>query len=629
MTAAAPHPWIARHGHPQPPAERLALRAGPVGLVFEDGDLRYLRIGGTEILRRIYVMVRDHAWNTYPPRIEDLHTEIHADRFLIRYRALHAGEPAGRGPLRYLSEVEMAGDAAGCITVAFHGRSQLALEANRIGLCVLHPAPACCLAPVTIEHVDGSLARRVFPRLIAPQEPFTDIAAMVIEPLPGVRQRLEFSGAVFETEDQRNFGDASFKTFSTPLRMPRPVHVPAGTEHRQQVRMTLQGPVPAEPAREPAQASLQVLPEGARAVPPVGIDTGDDARHLVPERLRALGVGFLHADLLLAEPGWQERLGRVTAAARAAGLALDLALVLENEPQPGDLATVRAAAEAAAAVEAPVASWTLARRAEMPGAELVAAALPVLARARPQALRGVAGWTGFVAANRARPSHPALDLVSFAINQQGHGSDGSTVMENLGAIAACIASAQAFATTAAVGVWLRSMPRAQEAANHPRRARDHRWDALFGAAWAVAACGQVLAAEAARLTLGATSGADTVFAGAPAAGRLHPFALVLAEVARWTGSPIVPLAVDQPLRVGACAARTPQGLRVLVANLTPHPLVVAGPVLPGVCAVRWLDETTVAGAQADPTPWQGVPSVPWTSGSLALRPYAVALVEAP
>src|SRR5258708_2214068 len=46
----------------QRPAE--FLRAGPVRLKFADGELRYLRVGDKEIIRRIYFAVRAGNWDT-------------------------------------------------------------------------------------------------------------------------------------------------------------------------------------------------------------------------------------------------------------------------------------------------------------------------------------------------------------------------------------------------------------------------------------------------------------------------------------------------------------------------------------------------------------------------------------
>ena len=52
--------------------EPVVLQAGPLALTYENGDLRYIRLGDCEILRRIYVAVRDRNWGTVPPVLSDL-----------------------------------------------------------------------------------------------------------------------------------------------------------------------------------------------------------------------------------------------------------------------------------------------------------------------------------------------------------------------------------------------------------------------------------------------------------------------------------------------------------------------------------------------------------------------------
>ena len=46
--------------------EQVELRAGPLSVVFEDGGLRYIRYGDREVVRRIYVAVRDPSSSTPP-----------------------------------------------------------------------------------------------------------------------------------------------------------------------------------------------------------------------------------------------------------------------------------------------------------------------------------------------------------------------------------------------------------------------------------------------------------------------------------------------------------------------------------------------------------------------------------
>ena len=52
------------YGKADPLPEQIALRAGPLTMLYENGDLRYLKLGEHEIVRRLYVAIRDRNWNT-------------------------------------------------------------------------------------------------------------------------------------------------------------------------------------------------------------------------------------------------------------------------------------------------------------------------------------------------------------------------------------------------------------------------------------------------------------------------------------------------------------------------------------------------------------------------------------
>ena len=77
------------HGTAAPFAELRTLRAGPVTMFLDGLDLRYLRIGGTELVRRIYTAVRDVDWDTVPCVISGLTLEEHERGFHIEFDARH------------------------------------------------------------------------------------------------------------------------------------------------------------------------------------------------------------------------------------------------------------------------------------------------------------------------------------------------------------------------------------------------------------------------------------------------------------------------------------------------------------------------------------------------------------
>ena len=52
--------------------DQIDLKAGPLNLFYEAGDLRYIKYGDKEIIRRIYVAVRDRNWDTAKPILSNV-----------------------------------------------------------------------------------------------------------------------------------------------------------------------------------------------------------------------------------------------------------------------------------------------------------------------------------------------------------------------------------------------------------------------------------------------------------------------------------------------------------------------------------------------------------------------------
>src|SRR5437667_155344 len=79
----------------------------------------------------------------------------------------------------------------------------------------------------------------------------------------GISVRLEMRRDTFETDDQRNRTDASFKTYCTPLALPLPHSVKQGARVRQSVTLRLTGNVrPIQPVQvgRPPQLSIATTP---------------------------------------------------------------------------------------------------------------------------------------------------------------------------------------------------------------------------------------------------------------------------------------------------------------------------------------------------------------------------------
>jgi D-apionolactonase len=228
---------IIYYGKDEPLPELTRLRAGPLNMIYEQGDLRYIKFGERELLRRIYVAVRDRNWGTIPPTFSNVQMDITNDSFYIQYDVENIQDE-----IDFTWRGEIIGNADGTIQFIMDGISRSSFLRNRIGFCILHPA-SLAGENFIVDHVDGSIENGLLPVLISanqPVQPFSDMRSMACQIAPGIIAKLGFSGDIFEMEDQRNWTDASFKTFCTPLRLPYPVKILKNTRITQSVTLSLQ-----------------------------------------------------------------------------------------------------------------------------------------------------------------------------------------------------------------------------------------------------------------------------------------------------------------------------------------------------------------------------------------------------
>jgi len=226
-------PPVSYYGKDTPLPEHKELRAGPLSLMFEDGDLRYVRFGNQEIIRRVYVAIRDHNWDTILPKLSNLQMDIADEKFKITYDVENKQDN-----IHFFWQGTIIGEEDGTVTFSMDGEAISTFERNRIGFCLLHPM-SCSNIPCHVEKIDGTIEKGIFPEFISPHQPFMDMQAISHQVETDLWAEVRFSGDIFEMEDQRNWTDASYKTYCTPLAVPYPVEVKAGTKVSQSIRLIL------------------------------------------------------------------------------------------------------------------------------------------------------------------------------------------------------------------------------------------------------------------------------------------------------------------------------------------------------------------------------------------------------
>lgn len=638
------------YGTDEPLPEQLPLRAGPLSLVYEDGDLRYIRLGEREILRRIYVAVRDRNWRTVLPRFSNVKKEISSDSFRITYDVANQ-----QGEIDFFWRGTITGDKHGTIAFVMEGEARSTFRKNRIGFCVLHPIPGCAGQSCRVEHIDGSVETSKFPYHISPHQPFFNLRSISHEVVPGVFAEVGFEGEVFETEDQRNWTDASYKTYCTPLRLPFPAEIKAGTHISQSITLRLKGTVPVTQSGTTSDGILFTIGPGAPVqLPRIGLGITSHRQPLSPRalaRLRAMNLAHLRVDLKLAQPDHDSQLRRATTEAGELRVPLEVAVFLSNAAEE-ELRHLRAIVDQ---LKPAIARWLIFHVGEKSTTEKwVKLARQSLADYDPQAKIGAGTNAYFAELNRDLPQVGVLDLVSYSINPQVHAFDNASLAENLEAQAFTVRSARQFAGKVPIVVSPVTLkPRFNPDATGPEpdpapgelpSQVDVRQMSLFGAGWTIGSLKYLAESGTYGVTYYETTGWRGVMEtehGSPLPekfrslpGAVFPLYHVLADASEFAGGEVVPSTSGAPLAAVGLVLRRKGRTRILLANLTDKERQVringADPLKPA--RVKYMDETSAESAMTSPEVFRAQVGERLAAGhdglDVHLRPYAVARIDA-
>ncbi len=423
----------------------LTLRAGGLTMQYEKGTLRYIAAGNTEILRAVYPAVRDPDWLTLEPRVVEEKITSDKDSFTVRLTCRYR-----KAGIDFLAHYRIEGGPGNTVSLTMDGQALRTFKKNRIGFCVLHPIAGLTGTPCEITHPGGSVSRQPFPADISPNQVFLNVKGMAWT-VDRMTCRLKLEGDVFETEDQRNWTDASFKTYSTPLSLPFPAAVEQGTRLHQKVTLQVEN-LPEGIAAEGQPVTLTLFPQETMKFPAMGIARATDRPPLTDAEIQVLKpLRFDHyrVELLLFQPTWKKKANEALREARLLGYPCELALFFTDnfEKQASDLLTWLAAKK-------PPVSCVLLYHRDHPATpdNLASYVIPRLSAALPGIPVGTGTNANFAQLNRNRPKRTTDALLCFSVHPQEHASDNQTLVENLAAQSYAVTSARRFSEDR--GIWV-------------------------------------------------------------------------------------------------------------------------------------------------------------------------------
>lgn len=280
------------------------------------------------VLRGIRAVVRDRDWQTLVPVVRATKRVREAGR----YSVLLDIDFDGFG-CRYTGTLKISFSAQR-LDVEFDGVAPVNFESNRIGLVVLH-RPDDSGRSVVIGGSGGGETSSAFPVDISPHQPFQDIASLRWH-RDGSDFRLDFTGDVFETEDQRNWTDASFKTYSRPLSLPFPMEIKAGNRLRQTITLTATYAVhDPSPVVHPGE-ELIVTTDVEAVVPALALPATTEAwSHGIAPAIP--GLESLMVELVAGAPGLEAHAHHAVEQAKALNVPLDVRLCVQTPDQVPEL----------------------------------------------------------------------------------------------------------------------------------------------------------------------------------------------------------------------------------------------------------------------------------------------------
>ena len=242
--------------------------------------LRSIKYNNIEILKLISFLVRDKNWNNYSP-------EIIKTSSYNKDKKLHFEFDLKYGDVEQLEVKLLLSIGSNSVKLIANGKFLTDFWTNRIGFNLLLPLDGVVNQQVIVSKSDHTTETLKYPLIIQPDQPMVKFNNLSYEMFDSIALNIRFDGIHFEMEDQRNWGDASYKIYSGSLLDPFPYKENKNSDFHQEIEITVR-----EKNNSLVTTSNQnILPNNIKeeyAMPKIGIKVDNETN----------GIDLLNVDFL-------------------------------------------------------------------------------------------------------------------------------------------------------------------------------------------------------------------------------------------------------------------------------------------------------------------------------------------
>ena len=611
--------------------ERISLNAGPLSMIFEDGSIRNIRIDEYEALRSIYVAVRDKHWGTVKPLLSNLIFSIKEKSFRVKFEMNHKDRE-----INFTWNGEITGDENGRITFEMCGEALSKFLKNRIGFCVLHPIKECCGKSCVIEHSNGSVEHTNFPQYISSHQPFTDIRTIRHKIDKSTELIVNYTGDEFEIEDQRNWTDASFKTYCTPLSLDHPTLICEGETINQTITLSINGKTSISQKKSSLNYNVNYYSKEHK-LSKIGFGASSCSNLLNAKKidlLKRLCISHLRVNVVPSKKEFANILMRAANDSTLIGAPLAIAIYFENNIELELEIFIMNINK----IKPEIVSFLIFHKNEVGiSSHVIEKAYKTLKKIYPNAVIGSGSNKFFAELNRNKPDNLEFyDFVCYPICPQVHGFDNFTLVENLAAQADTVFSTKNFMKDIPIHispVTFRVVldPNIDETNILNKKEirtflADERQMSLFGACWTLGSIKYLCEAEVESITYFEITGKLGIMND-----HVYPMYHVFADVLEFHGGNVLTSLSIDPLKIDGIVLEKNKKIRILLANMTPDIQIIKMNIPLDFVEIRYLDETNCKYAMNHPNDYRSTTSskIPVIKGILKLKmlPYAICKID--